>query len=566
MRVAEKNREWYVADFETTGENEFEKTGRSRVWLYAICDSDSNISEYGDSIDKFMLWCSNHHGALIYFHNLKFDGSFILSWLMENGFNYEEKLLSHSKKGYSTLIGELGEFYQLKINFAPNRQVTIYDSLKLIPLTVKKIAEAFKLPIEKEKINYDEYTITDETLHYVFNDVRIVAMALRFFRDAGHTKMTIGSNSYRSFMSSLENAKHLFPRLDRDLMIEMREAYRGGRSQVNPLFAGKILKNVKRFDINSMYPSIMAFKELPYGQPIELGKPNLTKFEIYQVMIHFKLKEGHLPTLLKSGSLYSKIGDTYYTETQIPISIWISNIDLDIMKKHYDIYLLRYIKIYGFRTTTTIFKDWIMENYKKKQSATGGLRLVYKLMLNSLYGKFGSRPTGKNKIPFLNEDGIVDFRLTEEHDMGIYYLPMAIAITSWAHKLIDDAICKTGMKNFVYCDTDSIHTLGTLPDDWIDNNELGKFKLEGVEDISKYVRQKTYIYKQNGKWDITCAGMPDSIKKYLVREHGDDVINVFDVGLHIDAKSPNIEPEDMKLRPYGVAGGTILVPIPFSLL
>lgn len=566
MKVAEKNKQWYIADFETTGLNEYEKTGRTRVWLYAICDSDSNIVEYGDTIDKFMLWCSNHHGSLIYFHNLKFDGSFIISWLMENNYPYEETLLSHSKRGFSTLIGDMGEFYQIKINFAPNKQVIFYDSLKLMPLTVKKIAEAFKLPIEKEKIDYDNYTINEETLHYVFNDVRIVAMALKFFRDAGHYRMTIGSNAYHSFIDNFLPSTAMFPRLPTELLEEWRTAYRGGRTQVNPKYARQILHNVNRFDINSMYPSIMADKPLPYGKPIETDKPGKYRFELYKILTHFKLKDGHLPTLLKNGTLFSKVGETYWVETPSPVELYISSIDLDLLKKHYQIYLLKYEKIWGFKTTRYLFKPWVLEYYNKKSTTTGGLRLVYKLILNSLYGKFGSRPIGQNKIPSLDEEGKVTYTLSEPHEMGKYYLPMAIAITSWAHKMIDDAIEATGIDNFVYCDTDSVHTLGTLPEQMIDNKALGLFKLEGTEDIAKYIRQKTYIFKQNNEWELTCAGMPNSIKQYLIREYGEELINTFDIGLHIDEQSPHIKRDDLKLRPIQVPGGTILVPVPFSLL
>lgn len=566
MKVAERDKEWFVADFETTGKNEYEKTGRTRVWLYAICDSNSNLVEYGDNIDKFMEWCANHHGAIIYFHNLKFDGTFIMSWLLEHEYPFEETLLSHSKRGFTALIGDMGEFYQIKINFAPNKQVVLYDSLKLMPLTVKSIAKSFGLPIEKEIIDYDKYEITDETLHYVKNDVCIVAMALKFFRDAGHYRMTIGSNAYHSFMDNYLPSQAMFPRFSTELLEEWRKAYRGGRSQVNPKYAKQILHNVKRYDINSMYPSIMAYKPLPYGKPIITTEPNKHEFEIYKVLISFKLKKGHLPTLLKTGSIFNAIGDTYWVESMLPIEIYISSIDMEIMKKHYDIFVLKYEMIWGFKTVKYLFKPWVDEYYEKKSSTTGGLRLVYKLTLNSLYGKFGSRPVGQNKIPYMDDEGTLCYKLSEEHEMGKYYLPMAIAITSWAHKMIDDAICETGMDNFVYCDTDSVHTLGSLPDELVDNHKLGLFKLEATEDISKYIRQKTYIYKENGKWALTCAGMPQSIKDYLIREHGDNVINIFDVGLHIDENSPNIKREDMKLRPIQVPGGTILIPVPFSLL
>lgn len=566
MKISKSKQHWFVADFETTGVNEYERTGRTRVWLYSICDENSNIVDDGTDISSFMRWCENHHGSLIYFHNLKFDGTFILCWLIENNFQRQEKLTAHSKRGFSTLIGDMGEFYELKINFAPNKQVTIYDSLKLIPMTVKKIAEAFELPIEKEIIDYDVYDVNPTTIHYVHNDVKVVAMALKFFRDQGYYRMTIGSNSYHSFMDNFVISKSMFPKLEREWINEWRQAYRGGRSQVNPLFADKILRNVKRFDINSMYPYVMSEMPLPYGEPLHMKEPGGMRFELYHVYMMFKVKDGHLPTLLKTHSLYNKAGETYYTEAVVPLELWISNIDLDIMRKHYDIYMLKYVDVYAFKTARYIFKQWVEEHYRLKSESKGGLRLVYKLILNSLYGKFGSKAQGRNKLPYLDENGVLKYEMSDEHEMGIYYLPMAIAITSWAHKLIDDAIMETGMDNFVYCDTDSIHTLGTLPDEWIDQKKLGKFKLEACEELSKYIRQKTYIYKQDGKWEITCAGMPIVLKDYLVEQYGDDVINQFKVGLSVTLDSPNIKPNQLRLLPKQVPGGTILVPSPFSLL
>ena len=575
MRTSAKDIPWYVADFETTGENEYKSKGSTRVWLYAIANRDCEIATYGDSIEGFMEWLYQHPSSTIYFHNLRFDGSFILNWLLKHNYPYEETLLSHSKKGYSTLIGEMGEFYQLKINFAPNRQVVILDSLKVIPLTVDEIAKSFGLPISKGRIDYEDYTIDDETLDYVFRDVKIVAQALKFFKDNGFNRMTIGSNAYNDYKAKCPHFNRQFPRLEKEFINEWRSAYRGGRTQVNPKYAGKILNNVKRYDINSMYPYVMAHMRLPYGNPIESDTPGRFKFELYDVTINFKLKKGHLPTLLKTGSIYSKAGDTYYTDSEGFIQLKISSIDLEIMKLHYDIYYLKYNKVLGFKTSSFMFRDWILDYYNKKSNSTGGLRMLYKLIINSFYGKFGSKCEGRNKIPSLGDDGQLVYVLSEVKDMGIYYLPVAIAVVSYAHLLIDNAIMETSVDNFVYCDTDSVHTLGSLPDDWVDSKELGKFKLEGVEEVSKYIRQKTYLYKEDNKWEVTCAGLPKGVKEEIVRMLGDDVINKFDIGFtviseddtdsEVDENTYRVPRNKMKLRPVQVPGGVILKPVPFGL-
>ena len=167
--------------------------------------------------------------------------------------------------------------------------------------------------------------------------------------------------------------------------------------------------------------------------------------------------------------------------------------------------------------------------------------------------------------PLVTFDDTLILELGKEEELPVYYLPVAMAVTSFSHLLIDNAIIETGVENFVYCDTDSVHTLSDLPNELIDNKELGKFKLEGIETISKYVRQKCYCYKENDEYTITCAGMTDGIKNYLIRMYKDDVFNVFKVGLCVDSNSEDIKTNELKLRPKQVIGGTILVPTKFSL-
>ena len=555
---------WYVADFETTSARYYEKHGYTKVWLWSICDENSEIVAWGKDIDTFIQWCKKNNRAEIYFHNLKFDGSFILNYLLSNNYPHTDKVKVHDSRRFSTLISDDGQYYQIKVNFGDRKIVTFLDSLKLIPLKVEQIAKIFNLPIRKLKIDYDKYEITDEVLDYVFNDVKIVAMALKFFKNQGFDKMTIGSCAYNKFFDEFSAFKQLFPKLDREWLVEWRKAYRGGRTQVNPRYAGKILENVNRYDINSMYPYAMSRWYMPYDYPISITKRGRYKFELYKVNIIFKLKNGHLPTLLKSGNRFNNTDETYYIESDGLETIYISNIDLDLLYKHYDIKYIEYLEMYGFKTSKFIFTEFIDKYYELKNNSTGGLKLIYKLVINNLYGKFGSKCYGKTKIPQL-KDNALEFTTTEEEEMKQYYLPVAIAITSYCHKLIDDAIEMTGIENFVYCDTDSVHTLGALPKEVVDNKEIGKFKYEGCELKAKYIRQKCYIYKEENDTVITCAGMTESIKNYLFKQYKDDVFKIFDIGLKVDENSPNIKLEDLKLRPKQVMGGTILTPIPFSL-
>ena len=49
---------------------------------------------------------------------------------------------------------------------------------------------------------------------------------------------------------------------------------------------------------------------------------------------------------------------------------------------------------------------WMEQKIKAGKEGNQPMRQIAKLMLNSLYGKFGSRCKGKSKIPTLDENGI----------------------------------------------------------------------------------------------------------------------------------------------------------------
>lgn len=570
-RRSKTDYEWFCADFETTGIGYFREHGCTKVWLWAVADSNGVAVAHGASIDTFIEWCRDHPQSLIYFHNLRFDGSFILNWLLAHGYEEKDRLLVSDAKGFQTLIDVNGAYYMIKVNLGRRIQVTFQDSQKIIPISIRDMGKAFDMPIQKETIDYDDYTIDAKRISYVEHDVMIDAIGLGFFRREGFNRMTIGANAYNAFKGSCAKFASLFPKMDRDWLLEWRKAYRGGRSQVNPKYAGKVVHGVKRYDINSMYPYCMSRMPMPFGAPIAQTEPNQRVFELYDVDIAFTLKKGHLPTLLRKGAMYG-LEDSYYTDSEGILNLKISNIDLELVRRHYDVCYLRFNEILGFHTSPVIFTEWIDEMYKRKAESEGGMRMVWKFLINNLYGKFGTKPFGKRKKPCLGDDGELRFDETDEEEMGQYYLPVAIAVTSWAHKMIDDAICETGVDSFVYCDTDSVHTLGSLPGEWVDPKEIGKFKLEAVEDTAKYVRQKCYVHKEKNEmnedeYTIVCAGMTKGVKDWLVQKHGDGIFTAFDVGLKVDPRDPKCDcPKDgMKLRPTQVRGGVILIPTGFQL-
>ena len=100
----------YSCDFETTTEPFFNKYGYTRVWGACAINIDNTDERYiFNNIAEFL----NHfkYGDELYFHNLKFDGNFIISHLLNNGWQYDDKLKADNT--FKTTINDMGIWLSL---------------------------------------------------------------------------------------------------------------------------------------------------------------------------------------------------------------------------------------------------------------------------------------------------------------------------------------------------------------------------------------------------------------------------------------------------------------------
>ena len=156
-----------------------------------------------------------------------------------------------------------------------------------------------------------------------------------------------------------------------------------------------------------------------------------------------------------------------------------------------------------------------------------GLRAIAKLCLNSLYGKFAQSQDVQSKIPFLGEDEIVHYKITDKEQRDGLYLPVGCFITAYAREITirtsqaikDYSINKYGKDMYLYSDTDSIHTLLPIEEVKkfcdIDDVRLGAWKHESTFKRAKFIRQKCYLEDIDNEIKITCAGMPKSCYDYV---------------------------------------------------
>ena len=512
----------YSADFETCTWLDDE----TYVWAYAICDVDNpDEVEIGNNIADFIYFLKNSNNSTFWFHNEKFDGEFILYYLLKNGYKHltdDEKPIDNS---FKTLITDMGIFYSIVIYFkVGNKQVkkaTIYDSLKVIGLSVDETARAYNLPISKLKIDYNAYREKGHILsqiekEYIKNDVKIVALVLKQFFNEGLTRMTAASNAltdYKNIIGKFD-FEDLFPELDKKLDEDLRRAYKGGFTYLNPIYKDKEIKNINVLDVNSLYPSVMYDELLPFGEPVyfegSYKYDSVYPLYIIRITCGFNVKENHIPTIqIKNSRTF--LENEYITTTNNEIvSLTLTNVDLELFLKHYDTFDLKYICGWKFRCKKGMFKDYIDKWIKRKNEGTitknKGIRTIAKKQLNSLYGKFATTLKGRQKSPYLEND-IVKYKIEEETEKKGVYLPVGAFITAYARRktittsqIIKEYSLKTYNNDaYIYSDTDSIHTTLSIEElksiCKIDDVKLGFWANEEFCSRGKYIRQKCYIHE-----------------------------------------------------------------------
>ncbi len=88
----------------------------------------------------------------IYFHNLAFDGTFILDWLLKRGYKWTE----NPGVGIYFMISRMGKCYSVQLFSKQGFRVEFRDSFKKLPMSIREaIAKAFNLHDQKLEIDYE---------------------------------------------------------------------------------------------------------------------------------------------------------------------------------------------------------------------------------------------------------------------------------------------------------------------------------------------------------------------------------------------------------------------------
>lgn len=498
-----KQRKVYVGDFETTV---YKGQTFTEVWASAVVELFTEEVKIFHSIeDTYNFLISQDSSVLIYYHNLKFDGSFWLDYLLikqkfkhsyvqlnEQGtsfaWNKEKDMKNHELK-YS--ISDRGQWYSITFK-ERGHIIEIRDSLKLLPFSVREIGNSFKtkhhkLDMEYTGFRYAGCEITDEEKEYIANDVLVVKEALETMYQQNHKKLTIGACCLAEFKSlCFGEWDKLFPdlvsfKIDPNVYTYdnadayIRKSYKGGWCYVVPEKTNKPYKKGTTADVNSLYPSMMSSES---GNKYPTGLPKFwkgdyipdeaiadNKYFFIRVRTRFYIKENMLPFVQIKGSLlydgtealetsdyYDKKTNKYYNhyidrngiEHDTRVTLTFTMTDYKLFLEHYNVCEFEILDGCWFYSAIGIFDAYIDKYKKIKIESKGALRTLAKLFLNNLYGKMASSTDSSFKVAYIKDDNVIGFLSVAENNKSAGYIAVGSAITSYARNFT----IRTAQKNY----------------------------------------------------------------------------------------------------------------------
>lgn len=516
--------------------------------------NDYEDYKVGIGIDAYVAYLLSESNVT-FFHNLAFDGSFILDYLLKHDFKWVAD--KPGKGEFTTVISNMNKFYSITIISKDGIKVELRDSLKKIPLPVRDVPKAFNLKSVKGEIDYEAerpigYLPTEEEWHYLYNDIFIMAQAMRVILSAGMTKLTIGADSLSEFKALHTGSfTRTFPVLSKTVDDDIRRAYRGGIAMPDKRWVRRRTGPGIVIDKNSMYPWVMRTKPLPYGRPwwSDTEDDNADLF-IISLTFTAKLKPNHLPCIQLKRSLQFNANE-FLDSVPEPTTVTITSVDLELWQDQYDLNIYAIGGYWNFKSMEGLFNDYIDKWMAVKANSTGGARTIAKLHLNSLYGKFAKNTDVSGKRPHLDENGVTQLTMCDHEESNPVYTAMGAFITAYARQdLIRSA--QANYDRFLYCDTDSLHLRGAEPPDLrLHPTELGAWKVEHNGrpfDDAVFLRAKQYCERFGDHDDVHIAGLPQEIAARVRLE---------------DMLHPQVW--HGKLIPKRVPGGVVLADTSFTL-
>jgi len=509
---AVQSRKFAVIDIESK-DGETQNRGFTRPFLACWYNPETGyyFTKGRDCIESMLLYCLTERfdGWNFYAHNGgSFDWLHFLPFIHRMGFWFE-----------IVAVGSSIQMLRVKRSRDDHSKGwTFLDSVKLVPMKLEKAAKSFGVTL---KIQHDLDMHEDDPSwrDYVRHDcLALYEVLVRYnelitIRLNGEVGITAASTAMRTFRRGFQK-QAIFRHVEHHELF--RECYYGGRVE---RFASK-LDGVRVYDINSSYPYSMT-KAQPVG-PLEqwegVPTPHQSTHKIGFVRAKVTVPDStHIPVLpyrhgqkllfpvgtFRGAWCYQELAkaEELGATVQFEDSVWIDKgTPFNVMVE----------QLYAYRD-------------KARPDYDEGLATVAKILLNSLYGKFGMKNERERivLIDIENEIPPEGARPADPKDeeCAIWYVPqeaqadyicpqIAAHITTESRLLLHHYFMLASDRGILaYGDTDSIHTTADLSE--FVGSKLGMLKDEGngVVFSGEYLQPKLYrLIGSDGSEKLTMKG------------------------------------------------------------
>ncbi len=522
-------------DTETRGDDDGRQTlelGCYEIWAVDEYGRQAELLENGDYSNErgFYSLLEDFAPCRIVAHNWDFDASVLRIGSSENMSEYgytidvARSICPPTGQGYAPFF--------LVLKLADDRKVELICNTNFFKMSLADLGES----IGFEKWDMPDVDDRASLLAYCKRDVEIMRRAwfdlFRFVSAFDTTPgLTAAMCAMRVFRSTFyddewnaQGSEHI--ELVRDAE---KAAYHGGRTDVFWKGTPQTDRAIRRYDVNSLYPSVMLDK-VPVRYegrvlPAAIGTTG------YQMLIHATLRIPDTP--LGDLGLEGVMIDGKLLFPRGTFSVW-------LWQPLYEIALeLGWIadvkRVFAYRAEP-IFKGYVDKFYtdrmKYKSDGNRAYDGLCKLLMNSLYGKFGQRRMANWELVEDEKErrvmsglgdrfsGIYDTDIGEVHywQVGSELYRMipfigdlaASSICSIAGYItaVGRAQVWQAMRSIVerggqvyMCDTDSVVCDIELPRGMVSSTKIGKWKLESELASEKCVFVAPKHYKME-RWKI----------------------------------------------------------------
>lgn len=464
----------------------------------------------------------------VYFHNFsRFDGIILLKYLATHSVKYTFIPLMRNNRLY-----ELSVYRGRKLLFR------LRDSYTLLTSSLDNLARNLcphlgnKGSIPHEKVQVSNLSqLRDLLIPYMKQDIRLLGGVMQkaqsiYFEEYKVdivSKLTLSSLALSIYRTNFYDPKSFpihIPNRNEDAFI--RRAYYGGHAETY-IPKGEIFSY---YDVNSLYPYIMKTFPMPGGKPVWHGK--LEGQDIDSMYGYF---EAHIvcpPTIKRPFLPYrDEKSKTIVFPTGEFVGVYFS----EELKYARDIgYQVTLLSGYSFEKMNSPFDSFVSTIYDKRQSAkrTGNdaMAYVYKILMNSIYGRFGINPKctitevcdlDRYNLLTKKDDFIFGDKLSEHYYIATYWSNTGqVSDSEWSPPRISavqlaaavTACARIHMYPYIsrpdsyYTDTDSVVLGSPLPEDEVSPTELGKLKLEYYIILGIFLAPKSYYIKSQDEKHI----------------------------------------------------------------